>query len=86
MTDRRPWQVPADDGFHRRQPVVLNIPGLGNSGPDHWQSRWEQRYPWFQRLDFGQWDRPDRQLWVQQLDAAIRATPSPPVLVAHSLG
>jgi predicted alpha/beta hydrolase family esterase len=86
MTDRRRWPDHADEGFHRRQPIVLNVPGLANSGRKHWQSRWEARYPWFRRVDLGQWDRPDRQLWVQRLDAAIRRADSPPVLVAHSLG
>lgn len=85
MPEHRPWIAP-DKGLLRRQPIVLNVPGLTNSGPDHWQSRWEARYPWFRRVELGQWDRPERQLWVQRLDAAIRAADRPPVLVAHSLG
>ena len=69
-----------------RTPQILNIPGLHNSGPGHWQTRWEQRYPWFGRVNLGQWDAPDRQLWVQRLDQSIRASRQPVILVAHSLG
>ncbi|WP_199555029.1 RBBP9/YdeN family alpha/beta hydrolase [Sandaracinobacteroides hominis] len=68
------------------QPPILNVPGLGNSGPAHWQSRWEDRYPWFQRVSLGLWDSPDRNVWVQRLDEAIRRASQPVILVAHSLG
>jgi hypothetical protein len=29
---------------------VLILPGLYNSGPEHWQSRWESRHPGFRRI------------------------------------
>ncbi|TPE60169.1 alpha/beta hydrolase [Sandaracinobacter neustonicus] len=67
-------------------PQILNIPGLNNSGPGHWQSRWEQLYPWFSRVDLGLWDTPDRQLWVQRIDQTVRAARQPVILVGHSLG
>lgn len=65
---------------------VLNVPGLGNSGAQHWQSRWENRYPWFERVELGLWDNPDRNIWVERLDRAIRLAGRPVILVAHSLG
>jgi predicted alpha/beta hydrolase family esterase len=65
---------------------ILNVPGLGNSGPAHWQSRWEARFPWVHRVELGLWDRPDRSLWVERLDATIRRQTRPVILVAHSLG
>lgn len=64
---------------------VLILPGIGNSGPQHWQTLWELRYPDWQRVNLGNWDSPACEDWVRALDAAIRACPSPPVLVAHSL-
>jgi len=30
---------------------VLVAPGLHNSGPDHWQSRWQRLYPRFERVE-----------------------------------
>ena len=64
---------------------VLVLPGIGNSGPQHWQTRWELRHPDWQRVNLGDWEGPACDDWVRALDAAVRACSSPPVLVAHSL-
>ncbi len=64
---------------------VLIIPGLGGSGPEHWQSLWQQHLPEATRVEQADWDRPDRAGWITALDAAIAAAKAPPVLVAHSL-
>jgi predicted alpha/beta hydrolase family esterase len=63
---------------------VLTVPGLGGSGPLHWQSIWEKRYG-YQRVEQQQWEQPVRADWVQTLDAAVRAAAGPVVLVGHSL-
>lgn len=65
---------------------VLIVPGLGNSGPGHWQTLWEGASSDFRRVELGQWDRPHRNSWVNQLNLAIRDAREPVVLVAHSLG
>ncbi|MGQ0811111.1 MAG: RBBP9/YdeN family alpha/beta hydrolase [Nitrospiraceae bacterium] len=65
---------------------VLILPGLGNSGPRHWQTLWEQRHLHWQRVTQRDWDRPVCDEWVGRLDVAVAACISPPVLVAHSLG
>jgi uncharacterized protein len=59
---------------------VLIVPGFGGSGPEHWQSRWEQNEPSFR------WDRPELESWLKALSDATAAAGAPPVLVAHSLG
>lgn len=64
---------------------VLIIPGLGGSGPEHWQSLWQARLPDATRVEQADWDRPDRAGWIAAVDAAVAAAKSPPVLVAHSL-
>ncbi len=64
---------------------VLIIPGLGGSGPDHWQSRWQARLPDARRVEQEDWDKPDRAGWIARLDAAVAHAKTPPVLVAHSL-
>ena len=64
---------------------VLIIPGLGGSGPDHWQSRWQARLPDARRVEQAHWDRPDRVDWIARLDRAIAEAKQPPILVAHSL-
>ncbi len=65
---------------------VLIVPGIGNSGPEHWQSRWQQRDPSYVRAPFADWDAPDRRDWVATLDATLRALGPETVIVAHSLG
>jgi predicted alpha/beta hydrolase family esterase len=66
-------------------PRVLILPGLYNSGPQHWQSHWEAGHPSFVRVQQRDWETPDRQEWVETLHQAIVADPGPVVLVAHSL-
>ncbi len=68
------------------RPLVLTVPGLDNSGPDHWQSLWEQRHAGCFRVQLGQWDKPHRNSWVNQLNLAMRAVEGPVLLAAHSLG
>jgi len=72
-------------------PLVLTVPGIDNSGPGHWQTRWERELPDCHRAELGMWDRPHRNTWVNQLNLAVRAArlahPARPiVLAAHSLG
>jgi uncharacterized protein len=62
------------------------IPGLAGSGAEHWQTRWERRYPGHVRVQQRDWDRPELDEWLRTLSTAIEAAREPPVLVAHSLG
>lgn len=64
---------------------ILIVPGLGGSGPHHWQSRLERSFPGASRVHQDDWERPDRAEWTGRLIAAIEASPGA-VLVAHSLG
>jgi uncharacterized protein len=65
----------------------LNIPGLYNSGEEHWQTRWEKLYPdTFSRVEQKNWDIPHKEDWVQQLNLKIRNLDTSTILVAHSLG
>ena len=66
--------------------TVLIIPGLGDSGQQHWQSLWEASHPEYQRVRQTDWERPRCADWVANLDAAISAVNQPVVLVAHSMG
>ena len=65
--------------------TVLILPGYGSSGPDHWQSLWEERFG-YTRVEQDDWLEPDAEEWVTTLDRAIAAAGGPVVLVAHSLG
>lgn len=67
-------------------PIILTVPGLGGSGPSHWQTLWEQSRPDTTRVELGMWNTPHRNAWVTKLDQAIRHAQAPVVLAAHSLG
>ena len=67
-------------------PTVLTVPGLGNSGPTHWQTLWEQSRLDTRRVELGMWDTPHRNSWVTKLDQAIAQARAPVILVGHSLG
>ena len=64
---------------------VLILPGWQNSGPAHWQSRWESLYG-YTRVQQHDWLRPLRGDWQIQLEEAVLRCDAPAVLVAHSLG
>ena len=64
---------------------VLILPGWQNSGPGHWQSRWETLHG-FRRVDQHDWMTPRRGDWIARLEDVILGSDGPVVLVAHSLG
>ncbi|SDA16902.1 alpha/beta hydrolase [Sphingomonas sp. NFR15] len=72
--------------FDPAQPTILTVPGLGGSGPSHWQTLWEESRPDTVRVELGMWNTPHRNAWVTKLDQAIRTAQAPVVLAAHSLG
>ena len=64
---------------------VLLLPGWQNSGPDHWQSRWERAHG-YARVEQHDWMRPLRGDWISRLEDVVLDSSEPVVLVAHSLG
>jgi predicted alpha/beta hydrolase family esterase len=65
---------------------VLLLPGWLDSGPAHWQSRWESLHG-FERVQQDDWQWPRRGDWMARLDDVIQSAPQQPVLLAaHSLG
>lgn len=66
-------------------PRVLLLPGWLDSGPDHWQSRWEILHG-DRRVVQADWEWPRRGDWMARLDEVLLEDLAPAVLVAHSLG
>jgi predicted alpha/beta hydrolase family esterase len=66
--------------------TILLIPGIGNSGPEHWQSLWQAACPDYHRVDQRDWDHPVCADWAAALEAAVQRHGATSVLVAHSLG
>lgn len=63
----------------------LVLPGLGNSGVDHWQSYWCLAFRNASRVLQDDWDNPQPEAWLKNLDAAIAGGTRPAVLICHSL-
>ncbi|HEX5830859.1 MAG TPA: alpha/beta hydrolase [Gemmatimonadaceae bacterium] len=64
--------------------TTLILPGLFDSGPDHWQSHWERADDTCRRVVQADWATPRCADWVTTLDQAIAAQEGPVVLVGHS--
>ena len=66
----------------------LTLPGWQDSGPAHWQTRWEALHG-MRRVEQADWQWPRRGDWTARLDEVVLADAEsrmPIVLVAHSLG
>jgi uncharacterized protein len=68
-----------------RDTRVLILPGWQNSGPDHWQSRWERLHGDL-RVEQADWEWPRRGDWMARLDEVLQQDDTPTLLAAHSLG
>ncbi len=63
------------------------IPGLGNSGEEHWQTYFERQGPNFIRIQQMEWDAPKCQDWIEAIEQALKGVDlREVVLVGHSLG
>src|SRR5258708_12057242 len=65
---------------------VLLVPGIGNSGPAHWQSLWQAKHPDVRRVMQRDWDHPVCDEWVGALDHAVGQAAVLPIRVAPSFG
>lgn len=66
------------------QQSVFILPGLYNSGPDHWQTHWETTYG-FTRIQQSDWDTPNCNDWIATVDKTVKDLPLDQViLIGHS--
>lgn len=65
---------------------ILMVTGINDSGPEHWQSRWEQRLSTARRVVQRDFANPVRDAWVEGIVKAVAAARQPVILVGHSLG
>lgn len=72
--------------FTPSPPQLIMLPGIYDSGPDHWQTRWQRADSHITRFEPQDWDKPRLDDWLPALSRAVAAAaPHPPVLIAHSL-
>jgi predicted alpha/beta hydrolase family esterase len=65
---------------------ILIVPGYTNSGPEHWQSRWQQRLSTARRVEQAEWSKPSVEDWTSTFARAVNESHKPVVVIAHSLG
>ncbi|MBC7995565.1 MAG: alpha/beta hydrolase [Rhizobacter sp.] len=66
---------------------LLIVPGLHNSGPTHWQSWLQARYPGAVRVEQSDWGEPAIDEWAERLGETLAAAgPGPWLVAAHSFG
>lgn len=64
---------------------VFTVPGLYNSGPQHWQTHWENEYG-FTRIEQREWETPVCDDWLQTIDETVtKYPPDSVILIGHSL-
>lgn len=66
--------------------TALILPGIGGSGPSHWQSQWEVAHENFIRVHQRDWNAPVCNEWIENLENAVARVDGDIVLAAHSLG
>jgi uncharacterized protein len=65
----------------------INVPGYEGSGPEHWQTFWEHKFPNIERVQQQDWGNPNCYTWVKTLEEFIlKDTSKPIILIGHSLG
>ncbi len=49
------------------QPILLIVPGMGNSGPEHWQTHLQQVFTGARRVELEDWYDFDCDTWCLRL-------------------
>jgi predicted alpha/beta hydrolase family esterase len=66
--------------------TTLIVPGLHSSGPDHWQTWFEEQLPGTVRVIQSDWDKPDLTIWSARVRRDLHRNPGRHIVVAHSFG
>ena len=66
--------------------TTLIVPGLNDSGPNHWQTWLEDRISGSLRVTQEEWHRPKIIPWARNVHDAILESENPVILIAHSFG
>lgn len=81
MTDPRKFVPGQPSSF-----AFVSVPGIGDSGPEHWQSWMEGIIGDVQRAPVSDWSNPDLNAWLNAIDSTLMTEWRPAILIAHSFG
>ncbi len=65
---------------------ILVVSGWSDSGPQHWQSRWQAKLSTARRVTQRDFAKPIRAEWEEKIAREILDSARPAVILAHSLG
>ncbi|WP_269582034.1 RBBP9/YdeN family alpha/beta hydrolase [Roseibium sp. Sym1] len=65
---------------------LVSVPGIGSSGPGHWQSSWEGLFAGSVRISPASWTEPVLEDWIEAIEREADRTGTGAVFVCHSLG
>ncbi len=66
--------------------TILTVPGLFNSGPNHWQTYFERQLPNIHRIHQRDYDNAVCAEWIDTIDSEVQKHGDDVVLVGHSCG
>ncbi|EJL6300429.1 alpha/beta hydrolase [Vibrio cholerae] len=62
------------------------VPGYTNSGPRHWQSILERKYENIIRVKQKDWNKPDKDEWINGIEETVSQIKGRVFLIGHSCG
>ena len=64
-------------GMKVKDADILFVPGYTNSGPDHWQTRWQSKLSTARRVEQAEWSKPVRDDWTAKVAEAVNEAERP---------
>ena len=62
------------------------VPGLYDSGEEHWQTCWQHYFPFWKRISQRNWNTADIETWISSIRRLLANSPRKAILVGHSFG
>jgi predicted alpha/beta hydrolase family esterase len=62
------------------------VAGYGNSEPQHWQRLWFNETKDAHWVEQKEWDKPNKDVWIEELEKTLLHVKTPVLIVAHSIG
>lgn len=66
--------------------TMILVPGIRDSGEEHWQSYWSRRFPSWRRISQRDWSQVDLDSWILAIRRELVTCEQPAMLIGHSFG
>jgi predicted alpha/beta hydrolase family esterase len=65
---------------------LVFLAGIENSPESHWQRHWQRLFDFSISIEHQNWDAPNADIWVRELDQQLRVIKKAKLIIGHSLG